>query len=77
MANLCDKLGVSYCWYAGKGCKATAEEKREHFQNTTKYWWQAECIIATTTLCVAVDVKLHFACAFLFAELSEDVAKLR
>ena len=26
---------------------------------------------------MAVDVKLHFACAFLFAELSEDVAKLR
>ena len=52
-AKLCDKLGVSFHVYCGKGGTVTASEKREHFRNTTKHWWQAECIIATTTLCVA------------------------
>ena len=40
-AKLCDALGVSYHLYEGKGGTATAKQKREHFRNTTKNWWQA------------------------------------
>jgi hypothetical protein len=60
--------------YFGKGSDKT---KREHFKNTTRAWFWAEVVIATSTMSVGVNVRSHFACSFLYTFPGEDAARLR
>ena len=59
--------------YFGKGSDKT---KREHFKNTTRAWFWAEVVIATSTMSVGVNVRSHFACSFLYTFPGEDAARL-
>ena len=60
--------------YSGKGSDAT---KRAHFKDTTRAWFWADAVIATSTLSVGVNVRIHFACGFLYTYPGEDAARLR
>jgi len=60
--------------YFGKGSDAT---KRAHFKDTTRAWFWADAVIATSTLSVGVNVRIHFAHCFLYTYPGEDAARLR
>ena len=60
--------------YFGKGSDAT---KRAHFKDTTRAWFWADVVIATSTLSVGVNVRIHFARSFLYTYPGEKFARLR
>ena len=74
VAKMCDALGVAYHYYSGSTCDI---EKREHFKNTTAHWFDAAVVIATTTMTVAVNVRMHFSVAFLWCRRAEQAGRLR
>ena len=61
-------------FYSGKGDDAT---KRAHFKDTTRAWFWADVVIATSTLSVGVNVRVHFARCFLYTSASSEAACLR
>ena len=73
-AHLCDKFFVPYHYYSGS---SSDSEKRTHFQNTTQHWFQAAVILTTTTMTVAVNVRIHFSVVFLQLTKSKDAGRLR
>jgi 8-oxo-dGTP pyrophosphatase MutT (NUDIX family) len=61
-------------FYSGKGNDAV---KRAHFKDTTRAWFWADVVIANSTLSVGVNVRIHFACCFLYTCASEQAPPLR
>ena len=73
VAKMCDKLGAAY-QYSG----TTSDiEKRAHFKDTTAYWFDAAVVIASTTMTVAVNVRIHFSAVFLWCRRAEQAGRLR
>ena len=68
------RVAVDEGKYSGKGSDAT---KRAHFKDTTGAWFWADAVIATSTLSVGVNVRIHFARSFLYTFPGEDAARLR
>ena len=68
------RVAVDEGKYFGKGSDAT---KRAHFKDTTRAWFWADVVIATSTLSVGVNVRIHFARSFLYTYPGEDAARLR
>ena len=61
--------------YKGKG--ANDQVKRAHFKDTSRPWLWADVVIATSTLSVGVNVRVHFACCFLYTMATAHAGKLR
>ena len=74
VARMCDTLGVTYHYYSGS---TSDKDKREHFKNTTTHWFDAAVVISTTTMTVAVNVRIHFSVAFLWCRRAEQAGRLR
>jgi hypothetical protein len=74
VAEMCRALGVPYRYYTGT---TSDKEKRDHFKNTTEHWFDVAVIIATTTMTVAVNVRIHFSVVFLRCTKGDGVGKLR
>ena len=69
------RLALDEGFYKGKG--SNDKVKREHFQDTSKPWLWADAVVATSTLSVGVNVRVHFACCFLYTTASAYTGKLR
>ena len=78
VAGMANEIGAwTACaddFYSGKGNDAV---KRAHFKDTTRAWFWADVVIANSTLSVGVDVRIHFACCFLYTCASEQAPPLR
>ena len=68
------RVAVDEGKYFGKGSDAT---KRAHFKDTTRAWFWADAVIATSTLSVGVNVRIHFARSFLYTFPGEEASRLR
>ena len=68
------RVAVDEGKYFGKGSDAT---KRAHFKDTTRAWFWADVVIATSTLSVGVNVRIHFARSFLYTFPGEKASRLR
>ena len=74
VVDKCHERDVKYKFYTGI---TNEKKKRDEFRDTATSWETADVVIATTTLCVGVNVLLPFGVVFLHCGRGQNTAKLR